>query len=93
MHNKQSEHDAKRTLTEGSSGSTADMAPDGKVRREDRHVETPYARKAEPLVEGEKTDQLADKERTAESRQEALLDEAVEETFPGSDPISPKHIT
>ena len=29
----------------------------------------------------------------AESRQEALLDEANEESFPASDPISPKHIT
>jgi hypothetical protein len=28
-----------------------------------------------------------------EERQDKLLDEAVEETFPGSDPISPKRIT
>ena len=28
-----------------------------------------------------------------EHRQEALIDEAVEETFPASDPIAPKHIT
>lgn len=27
------------------------------------------------------------------ARQEALLDEAVEETFPASDPIAPKRIT
>jgi hypothetical protein len=26
-------------------------------------------------------------------RQDELLDEAVEETFPASDPIAPKHIT
>lgn len=26
-------------------------------------------------------------------RQERLLDEAIEETFPGSDPVSPSHIT
>ena len=26
-------------------------------------------------------------------RQDQLLDEAIEETFPGSDPISPKRIT
>ena len=26
-------------------------------------------------------------------RQEDLIDEAIEETFPASDPISPKHIT
>jgi hypothetical protein len=28
-----------------------------------------------------------------EERQDKLLDQAVEETFPGSDPISPKRIT
>ena len=28
-----------------------------------------------------------------EERQDQLVDEAVEETFPASDPISPKHIT
>jgi len=28
-----------------------------------------------------------------EKRQDQLIDEAVEETFPASDPISPKHIT
>ena len=27
------------------------------------------------------------------NRQEALIDEAVEETFPASDPPTPKHIT
>ena len=26
-------------------------------------------------------------------RQETLIDEAVEETFPASDPISPKHVS
>lgn len=29
----------------------------------------------------------------AKKRQDELLDEAVEETFPASDPISPKHVT
>lgn len=28
-----------------------------------------------------------------DKRQDQLLDEAVEETFPASDPIAPKHIT
>ena len=82
-----------RPLTHGSSGSTADMAVEGRPNLEDRHIETPYARKVEPLAEGEKPDQLAEKTREAENRQEALLDEAVEESFPGSDPISPSHIT
>ncbi len=46
-----------------------------------------------PTPDGEKFDQLAKREEDAESRQEALLDEAIEESFPASDPISPKHIT
>lgn len=55
-------------------------------------VETPASRPARLLGENEKPDQLAEREARAESRQEALLDEAVEETFPSSDPISPKHV-
>ena len=39
-------------------------------------------------LENKDTDSLAHKER-----QDALLDEAVDETFPASDPISPKRIT
>jgi hypothetical protein len=94
MPHKQTEEEAKRAFSHGSSGSTADMAVEGTCRTEDRHIETPHSRQADqPLVEGEKHDQLADKEAKAEDRQEALLDEAIEETFPGSDPISPKHIT
>lgn len=54
------------------------------ARPEPRHIETDGH---------EKFDHLADRESCAEDRQEALLDEAIEETFPGSDPISPKHIT
>lgn len=50
-----------------------------------------YARKAERR-EG-KTDQLCEEERQAESRQEALVDEGVEETFPASDPVAAKRIT
>jgi hypothetical protein len=93
MRHKQSEDEAKRAFTHGSSGATADMAVEGACKPEDRHIETPHARQAERLEDGEKFDQLAEKEARAEDRQEALLDEAVEETFPGSDPISPKHIT
>lgn len=70
-------------------------------RREDKKsqqppppgTQGPYSRPIAPLAEHEKHDQLAEKADKAEDRQEALLDEAVEETFPGSDPISPKHIT
>jgi len=93
MPHKQSETDAKRAFSHGSSGAAADLAVEGYPKPEDRHVDAPHARDAEPLVDGEKHDQLADKEACAEDRQEALLDEAIEETFPGSDPISPKHIT
>ena len=53
----------------------------------------PYSRAAEPLPEDETHDQLADKEAAAEDRQEALIDESLEESFPASDPPSAKHIT
>jgi hypothetical protein len=93
MSRKQTEEEAKRSFSHGSSGSTADMAVEGTPKPEDRHIDVPHSREAEPLVHGEKHDQLAEKEAKSEDRQEALLDEAIEETFPGSDPISPKHIT
>jgi hypothetical protein len=83
-----------RHFTHGTSASTADMASDGKVRHEDKHFDAPHAREAEiPLAEGEKHDQLAEKVQCSESRQEALLDEGLEESFPGSDPVSVKRIT
>ncbi|WP_374570142.1 hypothetical protein [Phenylobacterium sp.] len=53
----------------------------------------PQARHVKKLGRDEKPDQLADWEQEAESRQEALIDEAVEESFPGSDPAAPKRIT
>ena len=90
---KQTEEEARRAFSHGSGGSNADRAVEGAPIHEDRHIETPHAKPAQPLVDGEKHDQLADKEALSEDRQEALLDEALEETFPGSDPISPKHIT
>jgi hypothetical protein len=82
-----------RGLTHGSSGVGADAAVEGKpdiARHKDDHRSF---KPAEPLKDDEKHDQLAAKEEAAEDRQEALIDEAVEETFPGSDPISPHHIT
>jgi hypothetical protein len=93
MPHKQTDDEAERAFIHGSSGSTADMAVEGHPKPEDRHFDVPHAREAEPLAEGEKHDHLADKNAQAESHQEALLDEAIEETFPSSDPISPKHIT
>lgn len=59
--------------------------------REDADPNTPPAKRAAP--ETGKPDQLKDKEKEAESRQEALIDEGVEETFPASDPVSAKRIT
>ena len=70
-----------------------DSKAEGAVRPEDRHIDTPVAREAEPLSQHGKHDQLADKEAEAEDRQEALLDEGLEETFPSSDPVSVKRIT
>ncbi|WP_337188334.1 hypothetical protein [Phenylobacterium sp.] len=94
MPRKQTEEQARRAFTHGSSGATADMASDpDKAIGEHRHIETPASRPARHLREGEKVDHMAEREAAAEDRQEALLDEAIEETFPGSDPISPKHIT
>ncbi len=62
-------------------------------QRKDNDPNGPNSRPAQPLVEGQKPDQLNKDDRKAETRQEALVDEAVEETFPASDPIAPKHIT
>lgn len=59
--------------------------------QEDCDTNTPPAKSA-PREEG-KPDQLKDKAKTAENRQEALIDEGVEETFPASDPVSAKRIT
>jgi hypothetical protein len=59
--------------------------------REERDPDTPHARKAPP--EHGKPDQLREKDRHAEDRQEALVDEGIEETFPASDPVSVKRIT
>ena len=93
MPDKQTESEDKAAFTRGSGAAKADKAVEALTEREDRHIQTPHSRPAEPLAEGEKHDQLAEREACAEDRQEALLDEAIEETFPGSDPISPKHIT
>ena len=59
--------------------------------KEDRDSEAPFARKAE-RVHG-KPDQLKERVRESGNRQDALQDEAVEESFPASDPPTPKQIT
>lgn len=62
---------------------------DQDVKR-DNDADTPHARRA-PTAQG-KPDQLK-KDAACEDRQEALVDEGVEETFPASDPVSVKRIT
>lgn len=64
---------------------------DPTLHKEDCDSETPHARRAAP--EDGKPDQLREADRNAEDRQEALIDEGVEETFPASDPVSAKRIT
>ncbi len=64
--------------------------PQDQTRGRDDNPATPPTRPAAPLSPGEKPDQL---EHAAESRDEALVDQAVEETFPASDPATGKHIT
>jgi len=54
---------------------------------------TPASRRIEPLPNGQTPDQLADEVAEAEDRQEALIDESLDESFPASDPPSAKHIT
>ena len=61
------------------------------TNHQDGDPDAPYARKA--AAEHGKPDQLRENERVAENRQEALLDEGLEETFPASDPVAAKQIT
>jgi hypothetical protein len=85
---------SKQTKTESKpKGKATDLQTTQAGPPESRTFEAPSTRPVKPLPEGEKHDHLAEREAAAEDRQEALLDEAIEETFPGSDPISPKHIT
>ena len=51
MTHKQTEDEAKRAFSHGSSGSTADMAVEGTCKPEDRHIDTPHSRQAEPLAD------------------------------------------
>jgi hypothetical protein len=83
-----SPEDERRALEHGSSGSTADLAVEGRPRLQDRFIDTPYARPAARLDEDKPVDQLAEKKALTGDAQEALIDESVEETFPASDPPS-----
>ena len=59
-------------------------------RKHEDDIDAPYTRKITP--EEGKPDQVKDQGK-AEDHQEELVDEAVEETFPASDPATPKRIT
>jgi hypothetical protein len=83
----------KRHFTHGSGGAMADAAAEGQPRPGDHQPDAPHARRAKPLKPGEKPDQLAEKEAVSEDREEARIDEGVEESFPASDPASAHHIT
>lgn len=85
--------DAERHIVSGSGGAAADAAADGRHKKEDYQPNSPASRPAKALGENEKHDQLAEKEKHAEDRQEALIDESLEESFPSSDPPSAKRIT
>ncbi len=64
--------------------------PDPKKRQAETD-DAAYARKADRTTG--KPDQLCEDERKAENRQEALIDESIEESFPASDPPAAKRIT
>ena len=84
---------AKRSIIAGSGAAAADAAVEGRPQMGDHRSDAPHARPAKRLGENKKPGQMADKEKRAEGRQEALLDEGLEESFPGSDPVSVKRIT
>ena len=94
MSKPKSESTRDRAFSHGSGGAAADSAVEGRPKLADRHAGVPPTRIAKhPLIDDEINDQLAEKVALAENRQEALLDEGLEEGFPASDPVSVKRIT
>ncbi|KQY30302.1 hypothetical protein ASD21_14530 [Caulobacter sp. Root1455] len=77
----------------GQPGHPEDRISETEVKEAFQNEETPTSRAVEPPPEGEKHDQLAEHVEAAEDRQEALIDESLEESFPASDPPSAKRIT
>lgn len=77
----------------GQPGHPEDRVSEAEVKEAFRPGNTLAARSATPLADGEKPDQLARNLDQAENRQEALIDESLEESFPASDPPSAKRIT
>jgi len=77
----------------GQPGHPEDRVTETEVKDAFQTEVTPATRHVEPLPEGEKHDQLAEHVDQAENRQEALINESLDESFPASDPPSAKHIT
>lgn len=75
----------------GQPGHPEDRVSETDVKEAFQNENSPTSRKVEPLPEGEKPDQLDTD--LAEDRQEALIDESLDESFPASDPPSAKRIT
>jgi hypothetical protein len=92
MSNKQ-RPDEGRHFTHGAGGAMADAATEASPRKDDHAPDSPHAKAAKPLGPNETHDQLAQKEAASEDRDEARVDEGVEESFPASDPPSAHHIT
>jgi len=79
---------APRRTVPAESRATADLAVEGRPNLKDSAVDAPYSRPAPPLEDGRRLDQLAEKKEAVGDADEALIDEAVEESFPASDPPS-----
>lgn len=60
-------------------------------QKNDSDPQTPHARRLRPADQDEGAGQ--GEGQSASQRQEDLLDEGLEETFPASDPVSAKRIT
>ncbi|WP_296820519.1 hypothetical protein [Brevundimonas sp.] len=83
--------ETERGFLERGGPAASDSAP-GELREADKDTDASPTRRVDAPEAGEKVDQLG-RQDEAEDHQEALIDESVEETFPASDPPTPKRIT
>ena len=77
----------------GQPGNPAARITEDEVKTAFDNGEGPIARPAEPLGKDKTHDQLTERADPDHDRQEALVDESLDESFPASDPPSPTHIT
>ena len=77
----------------GQTGHPENVVTEADVKEAFETVDTASIRQVVPAPEGGKYDYLTDYLDKAEDRQEALIDESVEESFPASDPPSAERIT